>query len=101
MTDTTSEEGPIEWVHPLQPVTSVPGYEVGVRVERRKPGVQGAKHFHPGGHEWFYVVSGSLDFANGDQPNKLLTSGQGDYIPPDVIHCGRNPSETETVVLEL
>jgi len=91
----------IEWVHRLHALSTLPGHEAGMRIVRREPGVQGERHYHPGGHEWFYVVSGSLVFKNGDQPEKLLTAGQGDYIPPDVVHCGRNPSDTEMVVLLL
>lgn len=102
MTSQNSErDQPIEWVHPLAPFPQMPGYQTGMRYVRRLPGVQGDRHYHPGGHEWFTVVSGSLVFKNGEQPEKLLTAGQGDYIPPGVIHCGRNPSGTETVVLLL
>ncbi len=101
MSDSGTPDDSMAWIHPLQAVSSIPGHEVGVRVVRRGPGVQGKRHSHPGGHEWFTVISGSLVFTNGTQPDKLLTTGQGDYIPPDVIHCGRNPSATETVVLQL
>jgi quercetin dioxygenase-like cupin family protein len=92
---------PIEWVHKPSGISNIPGFESGMRYVRRLPGVQGERHYHPGGHEWFTVVSGSLVFKNGDQPEKLLTAGQGDYITPGTIHCGRNPSATETVVLLL
>jgi quercetin dioxygenase-like cupin family protein len=70
-------------------------------VIERGPGVQGEAHYHPGGHEWFHVASGALLFTNGDQQPKLLTAGQGDYIPPGVVHHGRNPSPSEPVKLVL
>lgn len=97
----TERNNPIEWVHKPSEISNIPGFVSGMRYVRRKPGVQGDRHYHPGGHEWFTVVSGSLVFKNGDQPEKLLTAGQGDYIAPGTIHCGRNPSDSETVVLLL
>ena len=101
MTGTSERNQPVEWVHKPAGISDIPGFESGMRYVRRAPGVQGDRHFHPGGHEWFTVVSGSLVFKNGEQPEKRLTAGQGDYIPPGVIHSGRNPSTDETVVLLL
>ena len=101
MSSNGERDQPIEWVHRPAPVSTIPGYQSGMRYVRRLPGVQGDRHYHPGGHEWFTVISGSLVFKNGDQPEKQLSAGQGDYIAPDIIHCGRNPSATETVVLLL
>lgn len=101
MSDAGKPNDTTAWVQPPMPVSNIPGWEAGVRTVRRGPGVQGDRHYHPGGHEWFSIASGSLVFKNGDQPEKLLSAGQGDYIPPDVVHCGRNPSTTEAVVITL
>jgi quercetin dioxygenase-like cupin family protein len=89
------------WPHPLREISTIPGQEAGVRYIERAPGANGQRHFHPGGHEWVYVVSGSLVFTNGAQPEKTLRAGEVDYIPPDTIHNGRNPSTTEPVKLVL
>ena len=101
---TTSPEFGLDamrWAHPMRNLPEIPGYEVGMRRVRRGPGVQGKAHYHPGGHEWFTIAAGSLFFTKGDEPGRLLTAGEGDYIAPDVVHHGRNPSDTETVEIVL
>jgi quercetin dioxygenase-like cupin family protein len=91
----------MRWAHALCALPEIPGYEVGMRIVRRGPGVQGKAHYHPGGHEWFTIAKGSLMFTKGDAPAKLFTAGEGDHIPPDVVHHGRNPSDSETVEIVL
>lgn len=47
-------------------------------------GAQGNAHAHP--HEQIsYVAKGSFAFAIGDEV-KVISQGDGAYIPPDVIH---------------
>jgi quercetin dioxygenase-like cupin family protein len=89
------------WMHEMAEISNIPGHEAGVQVIDRPPGVSASPHYHPDGHEWVYVASGCLAFHNGDQPEKLLCAGDVDYIAPNIVHHGRNPSATEPVKLVL
>ena len=54
------------------------------------PGGGPVPHVHPGTDETFYMLSGELEFLQGD---KVFTAGQGDlvFIPRGLTHRFRNP----------
>lgn len=60
------------------------------------PGAAGAKHYHPG-HEFTYIVAGSVTaHAEGKSP-VTLKSGDSNYRPPKEVHWGVNTSKTDPV----
>lgn len=54
------------------------------------PGGGPVPHVHPGTDETFYMISGELEFLQGD---KVFTAGPGDlvFIPRGLTHRFRNP----------
>jgi mannose-6-phosphate isomerase-like protein (cupin superfamily) len=54
------------------------------------PGGGPVPHVHPGTDETFYMISGELDFLQGD---KVFTAGAGDlvFIPRGLTHRFHNP----------
>ena len=88
------------WGYELTPISNVPGHDVGIQLIDRPPGGAATPHSHPDGHEWVYCISGSMMLTIGDNPAKELKAGDVEYLPPNVVHFGRNVTN-ETVKLIL
>jgi quercetin dioxygenase-like cupin family protein len=73
----------------------VPGREaVQVRVDF-PPGVNAARHSHPG-EEIAYVLQGTLQYQIDGQPPVTLKAGQALFIPAGAIHSAKNVDAGES-----
>jgi quercetin dioxygenase-like cupin family protein len=73
------------------------GKEARLIINEFAPGAAVGKHYHPGGHELFYILEGSGTLeVEGSAP---LTVKQGDtaYQPPGQVHAFRNASTTDPI----
>lgn len=67
--------------------------EVNVQVYTFAPGAVLPWHIHPDAHEVAYVLEGDFTFElAGKQPTRLK-AGEADYLPPNVVHRGRNEGD--------
>jgi quercetin dioxygenase-like cupin family protein len=66
------------------------GKEVNVQVYTFAPGAVLPWHIHPDAHEVAYVLEGDFTFELAGEQPVTLKPGQADYLPPNVIHRGRN-----------
>lgn len=57
------------------------------------PGRAVGKHWHPG-HEFIYILEGSAILEREGKPPVTLKPGDSAYIPPRLVHDGKNPSKT-------
>ena|SRR5436190_24391033 len=53
------------------------------------PGGAAGKHTHPG-EELGYVLEGTLELLVEGQPARTLKAGDSFFIPPGVVHDGKN-----------
>lgn len=68
-------------------------------VKLPKGGDGAVPHFHKISHEFFYVVSGSLDFWEGGKFSKL-SAGECALVPPNVPHAfGAEPDSAADVIV--
>lgn len=91
----------LRWGYELAPISNVPGHDVGIQILERPPGGFTTAHFHPDGHEWVYCIDGSMMLTIGDRPPKELKAGDLEYLPPNVVHFGRNVSKDRVAKLIL
>ena len=76
---------------------NVPGrIAIQARVEI-EPGIEGAKHTHPG-LEMAYVIEGQLEVKVDGQPTRTYKAGEAFSVPDGVVHAATN---TGTVVTKL
>jgi quercetin dioxygenase-like cupin family protein len=66
------------------------GKEVNVQVYTFAPGAMLPWHIHPDAHEVAYVLEGDFTFELAGEQPVTLKPGQADYLPPNVVHRGRN-----------
>jgi quercetin dioxygenase-like cupin family protein len=66
------------------------GKEVNVQVYTFAPGAVLPWHIHPDAHEVAYVLEGDFTFELAGEQPVTLKPGQADYLPPNVVHRGRN-----------
>jgi quercetin dioxygenase-like cupin family protein len=66
------------------------GKEVNVQVYTFAPGAVLPWHIHPDAHEVAYVLEGDFTFELAGEKPVTLKPGQADYLPPNVVHRGRN-----------
>jgi len=79
---------------------STPGREV-VQVRADfEPGAAAGKHSHPG-EEIGYVLSGTLELRLEGKPPLVLKAGDHFFIPPGVVHDGRNIGKGSASVLTM
>jgi quercetin dioxygenase-like cupin family protein len=62
------------------------------------PGASAGKHTHPG-EELGYVLEGTLQLEVAGQPPRTLKAGEAFFIPPGVVHDGRNTGTGPAKVL--
>jgi quercetin dioxygenase-like cupin family protein len=60
------------------------------------PGATTGKHYHPG-HEFAYVLEGSLTLEVPGKPPVTFKVGDSVYQPPRQVHEGKNASMTDPV----
>lgn len=58
------------------------------------PGWSHGRHDHPG-HEIVYVLEGTGTLDVQGKPGQRLRPGMVSYVPPGMVHAGRNASPTE------
>jgi quercetin dioxygenase-like cupin family protein len=64
--------------------------EVNVQVYTFAPGAVLPWHIHPDAHEVAYVLEGDFTFELAGEKPVTLKPGQANYLPPNVVHRGRN-----------
>jgi quercetin dioxygenase-like cupin family protein len=69
------------------------GKEVVAQTYVFPPGVVLPWHIHPDAHEIAYVVEGDFTFERTGTPPRLMSAGEADYVPPNVVHRGMNKSD--------
>ncbi len=72
------------------------GEQAVVAVVEFAPGVVTGKHYHPG-HEFAYVLEGSLIVEPEGQPPVTFGPGQVIHNPLNRVHVAKNPSMTKPV----
>ena len=76
----------------------VQGYETILVEATIEPGVQVARHKHPG-IESAYVLEGGFELPVQGQETRSLKAGDGFQIPPETPHAGGKPGESKTRIL--
>lgn len=89
------------WLVKLASLDNVAGKEAGMQVVNWAPGAVNTPHYHPEGHEWVYIASGTFRFTHEGEPERELRAGDAFYIPRNVVHHGRNGSQTEPLKLVI
>ncbi len=74
----------------------IAGDQAVVAVVEFAPGAVAGKHYHPG-HEFFYVLEGSLILEKEGQPPVTIGPGQVGHNLPKGVHVAKNASMTEPV----
>jgi quercetin dioxygenase-like cupin family protein len=77
---------------------SVPGREVVVALAEFEPGAAAGRHTHPG-EEIGYVLEGTLVLEVDGKPPVTLKAGEVFFVPPGMVHDGRNASSGQAKVL--
>lgn len=77
---------------------SVPGREVVVALAEFEPGAAAGRHTHPG-EEMGYVLEGTLVLEVDGKPPVTLKAGEVFFVPPGVVHDGRNAGAGQAKVL--
>jgi len=77
---------------------TVPGHEGIVSQVELAPGVQEAKHTHPG-ELLGYVQEGTLTLHVEGKPIATLNAGQAFFVPADTVHWGENEGKTPNKVI--
>jgi quercetin dioxygenase-like cupin family protein len=67
-----------------------PGQEIVITTTDWAPGQRLPLHFHPGGHEFAYVMEGALTFEVEGRGTKTVKAGEINHVLPGVPHFGRN-----------
>jgi len=81
--------GDIKRTNLLRNDLSAPGREVIQVLVEFGPGVEAARHSHPG-EELVYVTEGLLEYQLEGRPPVTLKAGDVLFIPAGVIHSARN-----------
>ena len=77
---------------------TVPGHEGVVSQVELAPGVQEAKHTHPG-ELLGYVQEGTLTLHVEGKPTATVNAGQAFFVPADAVHWGENEGKTPCKVI--
>ena len=73
------------------------GKEALVLLVELAPGAAAGKHHHPGGHEFGYVLEGSVTLEIEGKPPFTLKPGETAYVAPRQVHDLRNASDRAPV----
>ena len=73
--------------------TGIEGKEGIVALAEIAPGTVGGKHYHPG-HEFVYVLDGSLILEIEGKPPVTYKAGDTWYLSPKQVHYSKNVSTT-------
>jgi quercetin dioxygenase-like cupin family protein len=85
------EQGPVSTQQLIaEALAGEEGKEVNVQVYTFTPGAVLPWHIHPDAHEVAYVLEGDFTFEVAGEKPVTLKPGQVDYLPPNVVHRGRN-----------
>ncbi len=76
-----------------QALAGEPDKEVNVQVYTFAPGAVLPWHIHPDAHEVAYVLEGDFTFELAGKAPTRLKAGEADYLPPNVVHRGRNEGD--------
>ncbi len=81
----------------------VPGQEIVITTTDWSPGQRLPLHFHPGGHEFAYVIEGALTFEVEGQGTRTVKAGEINHVVPGVPHFGRNDTSAmaRTLVVRI
>lgn len=74
-------------------LAGIEGQEALVVLVEHAPGTAAEKHYHPG-HEFAYILKGSVILEPEGKPPVTLHAGQAIYFPPKQVHGAKNPSKT-------
>jgi quercetin dioxygenase-like cupin family protein len=74
------------------------GYQTIIVEATIEPGVQVARHTHPG-IESGYVIEGDLQLPIQGQPIRALKVGDAFQVPPETPHAGGAPSDVRVRVI--
>ena len=77
------------------PLAGEPGKAIDIQIYTFPPESAVPWHIHPGAHEIEYGLAGTLMIQEDGKPPYPLKAGETNYLRPDVIHRGWNPSKTE------
>jgi quercetin dioxygenase-like cupin family protein len=77
---------------------SMPGREVVQAVAEIPAGVAAGRHTHPG-EEIGYVLEGALTLLVEGKPPVTVKAGESFFVPPGVVHDGKNESGAMAKVL--
>ncbi len=72
----------------------IEGKEGVVAVAEFAPGAAAGKHYHPG-HEFFYILEGSIILETEGQPPVTFGGGQVGHNLPKRVHVVKNANSTE------
>lgn len=78
-----------------KPLAGEPGKEVDIQVYTFPPESAVPWHIHRGAHEFEYGLEGTLMIEEEGKAPYPLKAGGSNYLAPDVVHRGWNPSKTE------
>ena len=78
-----------------KPLAGEPGKEVDIQVYTFPPESAVPWHIHRGAHEIEYGLKGTLMIEEEGKAPYPLEAGGSNYLAPDVVHRGWNPSKTE------
>jgi quercetin dioxygenase-like cupin family protein len=76
----------------------VPGYVTLLVEATIEPGVNVARHTHPG-IESAYVMEGGFELPIQGQPTRTIKAGDAFQIPAETPHAGGKPGDAKTRVL--
>ena len=82
---------------------NIPGQEVLFFTTDWAPGQSLRCHVHPDGHEFAYIIEGELTFSIKGVGEKIVRTGEVNYLAPGVPHYGHNASDklTRTLVVRI